>query len=770
MTATLPKFEESPALLKREVAYLQVGGMSCAGCAASVTRTLNQLTGVELADVNFATRQARVVFAPDCVAVSELVTAIRDNGFDAEPLAQPNDLSQLDQAERQEVEAARDRLLLAAIPAAILMGIMIYCIVRQMPHNQHHHLLTLFLAFPVVFVAGWPTHRASWSAIRRGAPNMDVLISLGTLPTYLAGLIGVPEVTVFVEVAAMVMAFHLFSRYLEKRARGQASLAMRQLANLQVREAHLQRRGETEGTVEVVDVPIEAVQVGDRLLVRPGEAIPTDGRVVGGRSSVNEAIATGEAMPVDKQVGDDAIGGTLNQEGLLEIEVTHTGSDTFLAQMIRLVQEAQSSKVPVQQLADRLTGYFVPSVIGLAASTFAIWYWAADRLHPWIHVIAAELPWVNTHLSPLSLAAFNTIAVLVVACPCALGLATPAALMVGSGRGAAAGILIRNGEAIQTLKSVTTILLDKTGTLTVGQPQIATILPADRSEEVLYWAAAVEQGSEHPLARAIAQRAAASGLTLPALERFDGVPGRGVTARVRGRLVVVGNASFLKERVDTHDADTLDGWQAQIEQLEAEGQTAIAVAVDRQILGLIALSDTLKPDTVATVTRLRQAGYQPAMVTGDNPRAAGAIATQVGIEIVHSEVLPGDKVNIVRQLQERGEVVAMVGDGINDAPALKQADVGIALGTGTDIAIATADIAIVGGNLTALLGAIALSRATFRKIEQNLWWAYSYNLIALPIAAAGLLHPIMAEIAMALSSLNVVWNSLQLRNINLDMP
>ncbi|NJO85628.1 MAG: HAD-IC family P-type ATPase, partial [Synechococcaceae cyanobacterium RM1_1_27] len=466
--------------------YLKISGMSCAGCASSVGNLLQRIPGVDLADVNFAAEQARVIFHPQQVSPPDLIAAVQQGGFGAAPLAEAQTEDPEAETEAQ-IQAAWRRFWLAAIPAGILMTVMLVCMVLGLPHNQHHRLLTLALAFPVVFIAGWPTHRASGAALRRGSPNMDVLISLSTLPTYLVGFLGIAEVTVFVEVAAMVMAFHLLSRYLERRARGRASQAIRHLIGMQARQAHLQRvrdvsagsestHPDSDAKTDIIDVPIEVIQVGDRVLVRPGERIPCDGRVVEGHSAVDESMATGESMPMAKQAGSEVIGGSLNQAGALVVEVTRTGADTFLAQMVRLIQEAQGSKVPIQTLADRVTSYFVPSVVVLALLTLGIWYVESAALQPWLTEIASVLPWVRSDLSPLSLAAFNMIAVLVVACPCALGLATPIALMVGSGRGAEQGILLRRGEAIQTLKSVQAIVLDKTGTLTQGKPQVTAIV------------------------------------------------------------------------------------------------------------------------------------------------------------------------------------------------------------------------------------------------------------------------------------------------------
>ncbi len=777
-----------------EALYLKISGMSCAGCANSVGQLLRRIPGVDLADVNFAAEQARVIFHPQQVGEQDLIEAVAQGGFGAAPLQESQ--SQDPEAETEaQIKAAWRRFWLAAIPAGILMGVMVVCMVLGLPHNQHHRLLTLALAFPVVFVAGWPTHRASWSALRRGSATMDVLISLSTVPTYLVGFLGISEVTVFVEVAAMVMAFHLLSRYLERRARGRASQAIRHLIGMQVRQAHLQRSQDPqvpqdpqgldpkadnpELIFDIIDVPIEVIQPGDRVLVRPGERIPSDGTVIEGRSAVDESMATGESMPIPKQVGAEVIGGSLNQSGALLVQVTRTGGDTFLAQMVRLIQEAQGSQVPIQTLADRVTSYFVPGVVLLAGLTFGIWYLEGQTLQPWLAGIDRILPWVRSDLSPLSLAAFNMIAVLVVACPCALGLATPIALMVGSGCGAEQGILLRRGEAIQTLKSVQVIVFDKTGTLTQGRPQVTAVVtdphpdphqdPAISAnsewdppqQELLRLAAAVEQGSEHPLGRAIV--AAAQGLAIPTAAEIKAIPGQGIQGLVTDQTgaaaqLWVGNRAFLLE-----NNVNLSPWLAALDHSEAQGQTVVGVAQDTQIMGLIALADTLKPEAPAVVAQLQQRGWDPIMVTGDSPRVAQAIADQVGIKTVFAQVLPAEKVARIRELQSQGQGVAMVGDGLNDGPALTQADVGIAIGTGTELAIEAADLALVSGDLRGVLKAIDLSERTFTKIRQNLAWAYGYNLLAIPLAATGLLHPIMAEMAMALSSLTVIWNSLQLR-------
>ncbi len=628
----------------------------------------------------------------------------------------------------------QQRLALAALPTLVLMTVMIYCAITQAPHNQHHQVLTLVLAFPVVVIAGWPTYVKAWQSLRRGQPAMEVLISLGTLPPYLAGF--VPMMTVFAEVAAMVMAVHIGGRYLEARARKQATAVLNSLMQLQAKEAHLKQCDRW------VDVPVAVLQVRDRVLVKAGERLPVDGVVVVGSSAVNEAIATGESEPVLKQIGDPVIGGTINQAGSLEIEIQRDARDSFVAQMIRLVEETQTRKVPIQQLADRLTAVFVPMILLLSASTFGLWYWGYDVLQPWL--MQLNLPWLNPHLSRLPLAGFQAVAVLVVACPCALGLATPIAIMVGSGRGAAAGLLLRDGAAIQALPDVTTVVLDKTGTLTLGKPSVNSIMPvAADPDTILFWAATAEQGTSHPLAQAL-QRSE----ELPELASSETLPGCGVRAvTLAGETLMVGNPRWLATQL------ALD-----TEAIPAAAQ--IGVVRNQVLLGWLDCRDQLHPEAGAVVAALQQRGLAVHLLSGDRSEIAIAISQELGISHVKAEVLPAEKVDYIRALQAQGERVLMVGDGINDAAALTQADVGIAVRQGTDIALAAADI-VVGG-----LGQLPLSfswaESTLRAVRHNLRWAYLYNVLAVPLAIAGLLHPIMAEIAMALSSLTVIWNSLRI--------
>jgi Cu+-exporting ATPase len=593
-----------------------------------------------------------------------------------------------------------------------------------------------------------------------GAANMDALITLGTGASLLTGPASfLFPVANYAGVSAMIMAFHLTGRYVEEKAKGQASQAIRKLLELGAKSARVIRAGEE------VEVPIEDVRVSDVMVVRPGEKIPTDGLVLSGESAVDESMATGESMPVNKSAGDEVIGATVNQEGLLKVEATKVGKNTFLAQVIQLVEEAQGTKVPIQAFADRVTRIFVPVVMSIAALTLLVNLLLPDLMGSLV-ASGSFLPWVNPDLGVVTLAIVSMVSVLVIACPCALGLATPTALMVGSGMGAEHGILIRSGEAIQTLKDVAVVVFDKTGTITKGKPEVTDVVGVadDRMADdgILRWAASAERGSEHPLGRAIVARAKADGGSLEEPQAFQAVRGKGVEATVDGRRVLVGSRRLMEER----DIDPAPLEEA-LRRLEDEAKTAMLVAVGDELVGAIAVADTLKEDSIDAIRELDQMGLETAMITGDNRRTAEAIARQVGIDHVLSEVLPDGKVTEVRDLQDRFGLVAFVGDGINDAPALTQANVGIAIGTGTDIAIESSDVTLVRGELTGVVEAINLSRATFRKIKQNLFWAFFYNVIMVPLAVIGWMHPVLAEIAMASSSVTVVTNANTLRRVDI---
>ncbi len=751
---------ESGYEVPTEERTLRVGGMNCASCANRVQRALQGVPGVLEANVNFAAEKANITFIPGVAGLDDLERAVAEAGYEVltGEGASPERGSQ-DQTE-EKVRAARLRMWGAwafTVPIIVWM-IPEMAFGEAWPSDLVYTLGMILLALPVLFWVGRQTYTSALKGLRHGGANMDTLIMLGTAASFITGPLSFfMPVANYAGVAAMIMAFHLTGRYVEESAKGRASQAIRKLLELGAKTARVVHDGDE------VELPVARVQVGDIMVVRPGEKIPTDGIVLEGESAVDESMATGESMPVAKRPDDEAIGATLNQEGLLKIRATRVGKDTFLAQVIKLVEEAQGTRVPIQAFADQVTAIFVPMVLGLAALTFLVWLMLPGVMRPLVEA-GAFLPWVLPDLGVLTLAISSMVAVLVIACPCALGLATPTALMVGSGMGAEQGILIRSGEAIQTFKELTTIIFDKTGTITKGKPEVTEIV-ADKGfgeVQVLAAAAAAEWGSEHPLGRAIVDYAEQRRLTLHKPEGFWATRGQGITARLDGKQVRVGSRRFM---VDLGlDPAPLE---ETVSKLEDEGKTAILVAIDDRVAGIIALADTLKEDSAAAIAALHQQGLQTAMITGDNDRTAQAIAKQVDIDHVVAPVLPEGKVTEVRKLQERFGRVAFVGDGINDAPALTQADLGVAIGTGTDVAIESSDVTLVRGELTGVVEAVNLSWATFRKIKQNLFWAFFYNVVMIPLAIIGWMHPVLAEIAMATSSVTVVGNANLLKRVQI---
>ena len=740
---------------------LPVRGMTCASCAAHVEKALKGVEGVLSATVNLATEKATVTYIPGVAEMADFKRAVADVGYEVleAPREAPAEGEEVDEAELKMREA-RFRVRVAwafTIPIILWMFAEMFFGILW-PNATIYNLGMILLALPVLFWVGRKTYTGAWAAVRHGYANMDTLIALGTGVSLLTGPASFFfPIANYAGVSAMIMAFHLTGRYVEETAKGRASQAIRKLLELGAKTARVIRDGQE------VEVSIEEVQVGDIMVVRPGEKIPTDGVVIEGESAVDESMATGESMPVGKRPGDEVIGATVNQEGLLKVRATRVGKDTFLAQVIRLVEECQGSKVPIQEFADRVTGVFVPVVIGIALVTLVAWLLFPDLMRQLVE-LGSFLPWVNPNLGVITLAIVSTVAVLVIACPCALGLATPTALMVGSGMGAEHGILIRSGEAIQTLKDVKVIIFDKTGTITKGKPEVTDVVAADGFGEraVLKMAASAERGSEHPLGRAIFERAEAEGIVLVEPHEFQAIRGKGVIATLGGQRVLVGSRRLMQEYgVDPSPMEEV------LQRLEEEAKTAMLVAVDGRVAGVVAVADTLKEDSIAAIQELRRMGLETAMITGDNRRTAEAIARRVGIDHVLAEVLPEGKVAEVQKLQERFGLVAFVGDGINDAPALTQANVGIAIGTGTDIAIEASDVTLVRGELTGVVEAVKLSRATFRKIKQNLFWAFFYNLVMIPTAVAGWMHPVLAEIAMATSSVTVVNNANLLRRTDI---
>ena len=760
----------------------RVEGMHCAGCSSAVERALNAVEGVT-ATVSLPAESATVTVDVPGVSFDELREAVRGAGYDLFEPDPEEDRGDAMEAERRRLERA-DRVLADArrrmwIAWLLTVPIMVW-MVPEMVFGVHWPTRLAFdagLTLIAVAVAAWPggpTFASGFRSARGGTPNMDVLISLGAGVSIATGFWATahslgfaPMVMNYAGIGAMIVAIHLTGRYIETRARGRASAAIQALLSLEAPSARVDRDGQE------IEVPTSEVRVGDIMIVRPGERIPTDGEIVEGRSAIDESLATGESIPVDREPGDEVIGSTINQQGVIRVRATSVGRDTFLARVVRQVEEAQASKVPIQEFADRVTAVFVPAIVAIAAAALVGWLvvpGAFGRIAEWG---AGFLPWVNPDLGRVSLAVFAAVAVLVIACPCALGLATPTALMVGTGLGATRGVLVRDGAAIQALASADTLVFDKTGTLTRGEPAVVEVravahdgrtdpsgVTASSNAELglLRTAAAIETASEHPLSRAIVRAARERDLAIPDARDVEALVGRGIRGTVEDRTALVGNELLMLEgQID------IDAFRPTIAELEEGGRTVVLVAFDDELLGALALADPVRDDAAATLDALRELGFATVMLTGDAEATATAVAGALGIETYRWRMLPGNKVEEVRRLQGNGASVAFVGDGINDAPALKAADVGLAVGTGTDIAIEAADITLSSDDLAGVLRAARLSKATFGRIRQNLFWAYFYNVIAIPVAFFGLLHPALAEAAMALSSITVVANANRLR-------
>jgi len=711
---------------------LALEGMTCAACATRIETALNQLPGVS-ASVNFATEKATVRYSLGKTTPSQIIAAVRKTGYGAHELA----------AQERDAERARKlahyrqefRLFwlsaLLTLPLLAQMGAMV-----SGDHQEWlPRWLQLALATPVQFWIGKRFYLGAYHALRGGGANMDVLVALGTTMAYLLSLVvtvfGLTHLHVYFEASSAVITLVLLGKLLEARAKGKTSAAIEALIKLQPRTARVEREG------QLLDVPIEQLQAGDICIVRAGESIPVDGEVLEGSSSVNEAMLTGESMPRRKQPGSPAYAATQNLDGMLKLRATGVGNETQLAHIVRLVEDAQGSKAPIQRLADVISAIFVPIVVGIALVTFVLWWWLGGDL---------------------SVALINAVAVLVIACPCALGLATPTAIMVGTGRGAQTGILVRDARALEQAHKITTLIVDKTGTLTEGKPTVTDVLPSAGTSEnsLLATAAALEQGSQHPLAEAILRHAAAQGVTIRAISDFTTVAGKGVSATIDGEQVYLGSLNFLAaSNIPLTEVDT--------RALLSQGKTVIGVGTKTRFLGLIAIADRIRDDSAAAVRRLQEMQIEVVMLTGDNPQTAQAVADQTGITRFVAEVMPQDKAQEVARQKAQGKVVGMAGDGINDAPALSAADVGFAISSGSDIAIEAADVTLMHNSLMSVADAISLSRATLRKIRQNLFFAFIYNVLGLPLAALGLLNPVIAGAAMAMSSVSVVSNALLLK-------
>ncbi len=738
--------------------YLTVRGMSCAACVRRIENALRQTPGVVQASVNFAGEKAVVDYVPGVVAPEELRSLVQGLGYEAlldeeqppdhEEAAREGDLKKL----------GRTLLFAAAFTVPVVLG-SFREFLPGIPAWLANPWLLLLLTTPVQFGAGWRFYLGAWSALKARSADMNVLIATGTSAAYLYSLLmtvapgyfetrGMTPV-IYYDTAAVIITLILLGRYLEARAKRQTSAAIRKLMGLRPKMARVVRAGRE------VEVPVEEVVPGDLVVVRPGEKVPVDGVIVEGHSALDESMLTGESVPVEKGPGDEVIGATLNRTGTFRFRATKVGRETVLAQIIRLVEEAQGSKPPIQRLADVVASYFVPAVLGIAVLTFLGWYFFGPA-------------------PSLLYALLNFVAVLIIACPCALGLATPTAVMVGTGKGAEYGVLIKNGESLELAHRLSTIVFDKTGTLTEGEPVVTDVMARGAGErDLLFYAAVAEQGSEHPLGEAVVRYAREqAGLDLPGAEDFEAIPGRGVRALVAGKEVLVGTPELLEGRgVDLGDLEQ-EG-----EALAGQGKTPMYVALDGVCVGLIGVADRLKPTSRRAIAALHQMGLETVMITGDHARTAAAIAREAGITRFRARVLPGDKAAEIKKLQEEGRIVGMVGDGINDAPALAQADVGIALGTGTDVAMASSDITLITGDLLGVVTALQLSRRTIRTIKQNLFWAFIYNIIGIPVAAGVLypffgilLNPMVAALAMAFSSVSVVANSLRLRSFRPRLP
>ncbi|MEH2270552.1 MAG: heavy metal translocating P-type ATPase [Nostoc sp.] len=753
---------------------LKLRGMSCAACANNIEKAIRSVSGVIDCNVNFGAEQATIKYDRSLANLEKIQTAIASAGYSSDSL-QEELLSEEDDAEKASRQTLQRQLSLKVVVGGVISIFLLLGSLPMMtglnlpliPSFLQNSWVQLVLTTPVVFWCGGSFYQNGWKSLKRHTATMDTLIALGTSAAYLYSLFVTifPEFFIaqgliphiYYEVAAIVITLILLGRLLENRARGQTSEAIRKLIGLQARDARVIRDGRE------IDLPIAEVRINDVILVRPGEKIPVDGEVIAGASTVDEAMVTGESLPVKKQPGDEVIGATINGAGAFQFRVTRVGNDTFLAQIVKLVQQAQGSKAPIQRLADQVTGWFVPAVIAVAIATFVIWFIFTGNL---------------------TLATMTTVGVLIIACPCALGLATPTSVMVGTGKGAENGILIKGADSLELAHKIKTIVLDKTGTLTQGKPTVTDFVTVNGTAngneiQLLQLAATVERNSEHPLAEAVVRYAQSQEVSLIDAKNFAANAGSGVQAVVANQLVQIGTQRWLTELgINTITLQQYkDAW-------ETAGRTVILIAVDGELQGIMGIADALKPSSAAVVKALQKLGLEVVMLTGDNRKTADAIALQVGIGRIFAEVRPDQKAAIIQSLQgeierfskskiqnPKSKIVAMVGDGINDAPALAQADVGIAIGTGTDVAIAASDITLISGDLQGIVTAIQLSRATINNIKQNLFFAFIYNVIGIPIAAGilfpifgWLLNPIIAGAAMALSSLSVVSNALRLRN------
>ena len=724
--------------VRYEQTELDITGMTCAACSSRIEKVLNKTSGVEHATVNLTTENAMIEYNPNMIDEKSLIDKIGNLGYGAnKKRSNEEKISHKD----QELKTMKWKVIIAAILSAPLLVTMLdHLFGVNLPDIFMNPWFQLAFATPVQFILGWQFYRGAYKNLKNFTANMDVLVVMGTTAAYgfslyqtylwMTGEVAHPHL--YFEASAIIITLILFGKYLETRAKSQTTGAISKLLDMQAKEARILRHGQEEM------ISVDEVRVDDVLIVKPGEKFPVDGELIKGRTSVDESMLTGESIPIEKEQGDSVIGATINQNGSVQVKVTKVGKDTALAGIIKVVEEAQGKKAPIQRMADVISGYFVPIVIAIALVTFIVWYFFVPS-------------------GDLESALVAAISVLVIACPCALGLATPTSIMVGTGKGAENGILYKGGEHLEKTHKVDVVVLDKTGTVTKGTPEVTDFTGDDETLRLL---ASAEKGSEHPLATAIVAHATEKGLDLSEVDHFEAITGHGITANIEGKEVLVGNRKLMED----HQVD-IGAVDSEIEQYEYEGKTAMLIAIDQVFKGSIAVLDTVKDTAKEAIKEMHDQGLEVIMLTGDNQRTAGAIAREVGIDDVIAEVLPDQKADKIKSIQDTGKVVAMVGDGVNDAPALALADVGIAMGTGTEVAIEAADLTILGDDLTLIPRAINLSHETIKNIKQNLFWAFAYNTLGIPIAALGFLAPWVAGAAMAFSSVSVVTNSLRLKRV-----
>ncbi|MCG7333249.1 heavy metal translocating P-type ATPase [Salinicoccus roseus] len=734
------KIEKLGYGVEMEKAEFDITGMTCAACSNRIEKVLNRQEGVKSATVNLTTENAVIEYNPTMLTDRDLIARVEKLGYGAKPKQSAEDRVN---AKDKQLNRLKVKLIISALLSLPLLVTMLdHLFGIQIPAILMNPWFQLALATPVQFIIGWQFYDGAYKNLRNGSANMDVLVAMGTSAAY---FYSVYEMTkwmgdssyhphLYFETSALIITLILFGKYLEHRAKSRTTTAISKLLDMQAKQARVVRDGDE------MMIPVEDVIVGDRIVVKPGEKIPVDGTVVKGRTAIDESMITGESIPIEKEAESAVVGSTLNVNGTIEFEATRVGKDTALASIIKVVEEAQGQKAPIQRMADIISGYFVPIVVGIAIITFLAWYFLVQP----------------GNIEPALVA---SIAVLVIACPCALGLATPTSIMVGTGKGAESGILFKGGEHLEKTHSLDVVIMDKTGTITKGKPEVTDFTGDAETLKVL---ATAERGSEHPLAEAIVAYAAEQDIELGEVDDFEAIPGHGIEAVIEGRKVLVGTRKLMTD--NNMDEETIS---SEMEQYEYDGKTAMIVAVDGEIKGIVAVMDTVKESAAEAIASLKDEGLEVIMLTGDNTRTAQAIARSVGIDNVIAEVLPEEKADKVKNVQQEGRIVAMVGDGVNDAPALATADIGIAIGTGTEVAIEAADITILGGELTLIPKAIRLSHKTIRNIKQNLFWAFAYNSAGIPIAALGLLAPWVAGAAMAFSSVSVVTNSLRLKRVKI---